>query len=103
MKKRKPSTQLTTSKKAASSPDYDHILSGMVDLLERARHAAARSVNAVMTATYWEIGRRIVESEQRGKKRAEYGEELMMRLSRDLTARFGRGFKHSNLFQMRAF
>jgi hypothetical protein len=48
--------------------------------------------NALMTATYWEVGRRIVEFEQGGEKRAGYGEELLARLADDLTARFGRGF-----------
>ena len=56
-----------------------------------------------MTATYWEIGRRIVEFEQGGKSRAEYGEELLNRLSTDLTARFGRGFSRPNLQRFRLF
>ena len=56
-----------------------------------------------MTATYWEIGRRIVEFEQRGEKRADYGEELIRRLADDLVPRFGRGFGWRNLTQMRAF
>lgn len=56
-----------------------------------------------MTATYWEIGRRIVEHEQRGKARAGYGEALIEKLAADLTARFGRGFSRLNLFQMREF
>ena len=56
-----------------------------------------------MTATYWEIGHRIVEFEQGGEKRAEYGEALLVELARDLTARFGRGFGKSNLFLMRKF
>jgi predicted nuclease of restriction endonuclease-like (RecB) superfamily len=56
-----------------------------------------------MTATYWEIGRRIVEYDQSGEERAEYGQELMVRLGDDLTKRFGRGFGWRNLFQMRAF
>jgi hypothetical protein len=47
--------------------DYDEVLSGVVELLEQARRAAARAVNAIMTATYWEIGRRIVEHEQGGE------------------------------------
>ena len=46
---------------------YRTVLTDVADLIESARHAAARSVNAVMTATYWEVGRRIVEEEQRGK------------------------------------
>ena len=56
-----------------------------------------------MTATYWAIGRSIVEEEQRGAVRAGYGEQLVMNLSRDLQARFGRGFGRANLFQMKAF
>jgi predicted nuclease of restriction endonuclease-like (RecB) superfamily len=56
-----------------------------------------------MTASYWEIGRRIVEAEQQGKRRAGYGEQLIARLSRDLTAQFGRGFSADNLENMRRF
>lgn len=83
--------------------EYDRILAEVVDLLESARHAAARSVNALMTATYWEVGRRIVEFEQKGHGRAEYGSKLLDRLAADLTARFGRGFSVINLRQMRRF
>jgi len=82
---------------------YEAVLAGVTALLESARHAAARSVNAVMTATYWEIGRRIVEEEQRGKERADYGEQLVTRLAKDLTSRCGRGFRYRNLYQMRQF
>jgi predicted nuclease of restriction endonuclease-like (RecB) superfamily len=82
---------------------YDAVLTEVADLLEAARRAAARSVNAVMTATYWQIGRRLVEVEQEGQNKAEYGERIVERLSKDLTARFGRGFGRRNLFQMRAF
>ncbi len=56
-----------------------------------------------MTATYWEIGRRIVEHEQQGEQRAAYGRELLGRLSADLRTRFGRGFSRQNLQQMRQF
>lgn len=82
---------------------YDELLSGVVELLEQARKTSVRSVNAVMTATYWEVGRRIVEYEQGGKKRAEYGVALLKRLSVDLAGRFGRGFSERNLEQMRLF
>ncbi|QNI00353.1 PDDEXK nuclease domain-containing protein [Shewanella algae] len=88
---------------AALSADYAGIHSGIVELLDTARRTAARSVNALMTASYWEIGRRIVEAEQQGKRRAGYGEQLIERLARDLTQRFGRGFSRQNLQQMRAF
>ena len=82
---------------------YDTILAGLVDLLEGARRISARAVNAVMTASYWEVGRRIVESEQGGKKRADYGEALVERLSGDLSAKFGRGFSLQNLYKYRQF
>ena len=88
---------------AALPAGYAGIHSGIVDLLDAARQAAARSVNALMTASYWEIGRRIVEAEQQGKRRAGYGEQLMERLSSDLTRQFGRGFSRQNLQQMRSF
>ncbi len=82
---------------------YGDVHTGIVELLESARRAAARSVNALMTASYWEIGRRIVEFEQGGRGRAKYGEALIERLAEDLTHRFGRGFSRQNLQQMRAF
>ncbi|MCP4654717.1 MAG: DUF1016 domain-containing protein [bacterium] len=82
---------------------YDRFISEVMALLEAARRQAARSVNAVLTATYWEIGRRIVEYEQRGDARAEYGAGLLERLSHDLTQRFGRGFSVDNLELMRLF
>jgi predicted nuclease of restriction endonuclease-like (RecB) superfamily len=85
------------------SAEYVGLIGGIAELLEAARRTAARTVNALMTATYWEIGRRIVEFEQGGEKRAEYGEELLQRLARDLSGRFGRGFSRQNLQQMRQF
>lgn len=84
-------------------PNYGRLVSDLSDLLENARRSAARAVNGILTATYWEVGRRVVEFEQRGKARAEYGEGLLQRLSQDLTAKLGRGFSKSNLFLMRAF
>jgi hypothetical protein len=84
-------------------PEYSDVRSGIVDLLKTARALSARSINAVMTATYWEIGRRIVESEMRGEKRADYGERLVEQLAVDLTEQFGRGFGKISLWRMRAF
>jgi predicted nuclease of restriction endonuclease-like (RecB) superfamily len=83
--------------------NYENLFADVASAIEEARRAATRSVNAVMTATYWLVGRRIVEEEQAGKTRAGYGELLIERLSSDLTSRFGRGFGRRNLFQMRAF
>jgi predicted nuclease of restriction endonuclease-like (RecB) superfamily len=96
----KPKTGKPIQHKAA---DYDKVLSGVVELLGAARRASARAVNSVMTATYWEIGRRIVEHEQAGQRRADYGKELIQHLSANLTARFGRGFGVVQLSLMRQF
>ena len=82
---------------------YVGLVGGIGDLLEAARRTSARTLNALMTATYWEVGRRIVEFEQGGRQRAEYGEELLKQLSADLTSRFGRGFGVDNLQRFRAF
>jgi predicted nuclease of restriction endonuclease-like (RecB) superfamily len=85
------------------SANYENIRTEIVELLHAARSAAARTVNSLMTATYWEIGRRIVIFEQGGEHRAEYGEQLIEQLAADLTRQFGRGFGRANLWQMRAF
>ncbi|MCA8142940.1 PDDEXK nuclease domain-containing protein [Burkholderia multivorans] len=75
----------------------------IAEVVSSARVATARTVNALMTATYWEIGRRIVEFEQGGEGRAAYGEAVIRRLGAELSQRFGRGFGWRNLAQMRAF
>jgi predicted nuclease of restriction endonuclease-like (RecB) superfamily len=87
----------------ATASNYPALVKDLSGLLEAARRGSARAVNALMTATYWEIGRRIVEFEQGGAKRAEYGAELLEKLSADLTRRFGRGFSRPNLQRFREF
>jgi predicted nuclease of restriction endonuclease-like (RecB) superfamily len=93
----------TKSLPPAASADYSGLLGGIAGLLEAARRTSARAVNAFMTATYWEVGRRIVEFEQHGASRAKYGAEVVNRLAEDLSARLGRGFSRRNVFLMRAF
>ena len=88
---------------AAPSCEYATMLNRVVSLIDDARRLSTRTINALMTATYWSIGRHIVEFQLRGRKRAEYGEELLERLAADLTSRFGRGFSRPNLQQMRQF
>src|SRR5260370_24944908 len=61
--------------------EYETLLLDVSPLLEHGRQAAGRAVNAVMSATYWHIGRRIVEQEQKGSDRASYGEELVANLA----------------------
>lgn len=89
--------------KISEESRYQSIVSDLTRVIIEARHSAVRSLNAVMTAAYWLVGRRIVEFEQHGAERANYGEGLIEKLSSDLTNRFGRGFSWRNLHQMRLF
>jgi predicted nuclease of restriction endonuclease-like (RecB) superfamily len=87
----------------ATHDEYGELLNRVLSLIEQTRLAAVRSVNVVLTSTYWLVGQRIVEHEQSGSKRAEYGEALLKRLAEDLTTKLGRGFSERNLRQMRLF
>jgi predicted nuclease of restriction endonuclease-like (RecB) superfamily len=101
---KKGSRVLPARKQGSLSPrEYGPLLVEITQWLKTARKQSGRAVNAVMTATYWRIGRRIFEQEQRGKERAGYGERLVDQLGRDLTSRFGRGFSRANVFLMRQF
>jgi len=79
------------------------LFSEVRDLILSARKAVVQSVNTVQVITSFEIGRRIVEHEQQGSERAEYGTALLNKLSKELSAEFGRGFSRSNLEYMRKF
>jgi len=89
--------------KLVPKDNYIKLLDDITVLLEEARSKTVRQVNCILVQTYWEIGSRIVKGEQRGAERAGYGEELLKRLSQDLTKRFGRGFNLTNLKYMRQF
>ena len=82
---------------------YRAVFGDVSKIIDAARESAARSVNAAMTAAYWLIGRRVVEFEQSGEDRAEYGAALVERLAEDLAVRFGRGFSPQNIYNMRLF
>ena len=88
---------------AASNGAYQALVGGIASVIDEARRAATRSVNAAMTAAYWLIGGHIVEFEQGGRERGEYGRGVVERLASDLSARYGRGFSARSLWQMRAF
>ena len=92
-------------RRAALSKDvpYQAVYGDVSKIIDAARESAARSVNAAMTAAYWLIGRRIIEFEQSGDERAEYGAALIERLAEDLTVHFGRGFSLRNIYNMRLF
>ena len=83
--------------------DYPSLVSDLQAFVEAGRRVAVRNVNGVLVSTYWKMGRRIVEYEQKGRKRAAYGEETLRRLARDLTRRFGKGFSVPQLKNIRLF
>lgn len=91
-------TNLTQTKS-----DYSLLVEEISTLLESARKVSARAVNILLTATYWAVGYKIINYEQNGNDRAEYGANLLIRLSDDLTSRFGKGFSVDNLESMRLF
>jgi len=86
---------------AASSDGERKFFSDVTTMLQEGRNKANISVNFAMVETYWNIGRRIVEQEQHGKERANYGDQLLVNLSRYLSDAFGKGFSYANLKNFR--
>ena len=86
-----------------NKPSNTKFYSQIVDLLQSARNKVVRTVNQTMVLTYFEIGKMLVEEEQGGKERAEYGKEVVKKLSKVLTKEFGKGFSERNIEQMRQF
>ncbi len=93
----------TKASGSGGKSEVDALVSDVTEIIDAARRTAVRSTNAMMTAAYWSVGRRIVEEEQRGSRRAEYGETLIHELAITLTRRLGRGYAARNLAQMKAF
>ncbi|TAL22983.1 MAG: DUF1016 family protein, partial [Nitrospirae bacterium] len=89
----------TTIKKRS----YSSLITDLASLIEQGRKTVVRYVNTALVTTYWFIGRRIVEYEQGGKERAEYGDVLLERLAKDLSKKFRKGFGRENLRLMRQF
>ena len=83
------------------APEYDCLITSIGQTLESGRKQAAYAVNHTIVQTYWEIGRQIVEFEQKGNERAEYGSNLLNRLSQDLSTRYGKGFSRGNVHYIR--
>ena len=75
----------------------------MKEILKNARQKAYTAVNSAMVEAYWKIGRRIVEEEQSGRERAEYGKEILQNLSKELTEEFGKGYSYRTLREIRQF
>ena len=90
-------------KRNIKTQNYSSLITDLASFIEQGRKTAVRYINTALVATYWLIGRRIVEYEQKGKERAEYGEALLRRLSDDLTKQFGKGWGEPHLRAVRQF
>ena len=83
--------------------EYQHLLAQISETYQQGQQNAAIAVNSHLVETYWRIGEQIVEFEQGGNAKAEYGKALLPNLSKDLNGSFGKGFSMSNLTLMRQF
>ncbi len=99
----KKNTGIGKSPVPAAPVNMDGLLDQLRTLIVQARQQALRAVDVVQVRTCWEMGRHIVEFEQGGAERAQYGARLLSRLAEQLTAEFGKGFDVSNLRYMRLF
>ncbi|MEN2436725.1 PDDEXK nuclease domain-containing protein [Weeksellaceae bacterium A-14] len=91
------------SKELNINKDYSSLVSQIAEIYKQGQHNATVAVNTALVETYWQIGKYIVEFEQKGQQKAEYGTALIDNLSKDLTLAFGKGFSRSNLIYMRLF
>ncbi len=100
MKPKRPTKSKTLQ---PAKPGFDGLLRGLREFITESRRQVLRAVDVVQVRTCWGVGRHIVEFEQGGAARAEYGAKLLPRLAERLTEEFGRGFDARNLFYMRQF
>ena len=82
---------------------YNLLIQQISSAVDEAKKQVAATVNQTIVATYWNIGKYIIEFEQQGNNKAKYGDKLLVNLSKDLTAALGKGYSKSNLFNMRLF
>lgn len=100
---KKKLTTTTNGFPQTEDSEYMRLVSLISGVWDKAREKAALSVNTELLDASWETGRYIVEYEQHGKIKAEYGKQLLTNLSKDLTRLRGKGYSRSNLFNMRLF
>jgi len=89
--------------KFSDDKKYNSLIKQISSAIEEAKRRVATAINETLVEAYWTVGKYIVEFEQDGNARAKYGEQLLVNLSKDLTASLGKGFSKSNLFNMRLF
>ena len=90
-------------KSVQTKPNYKKLLADIGFTIDAARKHTFKAINLALVKANWEIGRHIVEFEQLGQQRAEYGTELLAKLSKDLTLEYGKGFGRRNVLDMRRF
>ncbi len=98
-----PTSRLKAGRQDAAEHRLDRLYHQVREILATARNRAWQAVNSVMVDAYWDVGRAIVEEEQAGRQKADYGKRVIEGLSRRLRDEFGKGYDRSNLFHMRAF
>lgn len=86
-----------------TDPEYVRLVSQISDTWDEARSQAFNAINTALLMANWQTGEYIVEFEQHGNIKAEYGKQLLINLSKDLTRLKGKGYSRSNLFNMRLF
>ncbi|MEI6462861.1 MAG: DUF1016 N-terminal domain-containing protein, partial [bacterium] len=84
-----------------NSKEYSKLISEIGEIYRSGKQKAYAQVNSTLVETYWKIGKRIVEFEQLGEVRADYGKNLLDKVSRDLVTNYGKGFSRSNINNMR--
>ncbi len=89
--------------KLPAADPYSHLIAQIEQTVNDGRKRVVAAIDQSMVVTYWNVGQHIVQYEQNGKERAEYGSKLLRNLSLDLTARLGSGYNHTNINYMRMF
>ena len=84
-----------------NNKDYKKLIKSIENIVSSSKNKIANTINDTMIETYWNIGKYIIEFEQKGNRKAEYGKQLLVRLSKDLKLLLGKGFSRSNLYNMR--
>lgn len=92
---------MNESMEIENNKDYETLIRDIENLVSSSKSKIANTINDTMVETYWNIGKYIIEFEQKGKLKAEYGKQLLLKLSKDLKLRLGNGFSRSNLYNMR--
>ena len=89
--------------KLVKGKKYEHLIKNIGILLEKSRENVYTYINQTLVKAYWEVGKEIIEFEQEGKEKADYGSKLLKILSKNLKIKHGKGFSRSNVYLMRQF